>query len=123
MMALHMESIVMHIITEFTSILPLCNRIICRDKLRPMPLPSFLVVKKGTNILSRTSVGIPRPLSCTSIKVFPSLVLAVLISIVGFSTSLAASIAFLSKLMRACCICPESKYAIVCGIGLSSTKC
>ncbi len=31
----------------------------------PVPLPSALVVKKGSNILARTSDGMPHPVSLT----------------------------------------------------------
>ena len=37
-----------------------------RLKPKPVPLPMSLVVKKGCIIFSATSVGIPGPLSCTS---------------------------------------------------------
>ena len=41
--------------SDFTLILPSCKVIICLHKLSPIPEPDVLVVKKGTNILSRTS--------------------------------------------------------------------
>ena len=44
-----------------------CNRIICRDKLNPIPDPFSRVVKKGTKICSSISFGIPEPLSITHI--------------------------------------------------------
>src|SRR5680860_788877 len=52
-------------------ILPPCNRIICFDRLRPMPVPVFLVVKNGTKISSICSFGIPGPLSQTFTIFFP----------------------------------------------------
>ena len=45
--------------SDFTLILPSCKVIICLHKLSPIPEPDVLVVKKGTNILSRTSGKIP----------------------------------------------------------------
>lgn len=50
---------------ERTERLPPCSRMIWRDRLRPMPEPSSLVVKKGTKIFSCTSSGMPGPLSST----------------------------------------------------------
>ena len=45
--------------SDFTLILPSCKVIICLHKLSPIPEPDVLVVKKGTNILSRISDKIP----------------------------------------------------------------
>jgi hypothetical protein len=41
-------------------------------KPRPVPLPTPLVVKKGSKIRGKISGGIPLPLSCTSIPTKPS---------------------------------------------------
>src|SRR5262252_5851121 len=40
-----------------------------RDNPRPLPLPISLVVKKGSNTRSRTSFGIPAPVSSTEISI------------------------------------------------------
>ena len=58
--------------SDFTLILPSCKVIICLHKLSPMPEPDVLVVKKGTNILSRTSGKIPSPLSDTVRSLLPA---------------------------------------------------
>ena len=46
------------------------------DNPNPVPLPTSLVVKKGCKILSRFSIGIPRPLSVTEISISECLILA-----------------------------------------------
>ena len=51
--------------------LPPCIRIIWREMLSPMPDPSSLVVKKGTNISFMISGGMPGPLSRTRINTLP----------------------------------------------------
>ena len=58
--------------SDFTLILPSCKVIICLHKLSPIPEPDVLVVKKGTNILSRTSGKIPSPLSDTVRSLLPA---------------------------------------------------
>ena len=49
-----------------TLICPPCRLIICLQRVRPIPEPLFLVVKKGTKIRSVTSGSIPSPLSLIS---------------------------------------------------------
>ena len=51
--------------TLSTLMVPPCFRIICRQRLRPIPVPSGLVVKKGMKACSSTSGDIPQPLSRT----------------------------------------------------------
>src|SRR5690554_419895 len=57
--------------SDLTWILPLCRRIICLDRLRPIPEPFFLVVKKGIKIFDKASSSIPFPVSDTSRIIFP----------------------------------------------------
>jgi hypothetical protein len=58
------------LVWEFTSICPPNSSTMERDteKPRPVPLSGSLVVKKGSNIRSRISVGMPPPLSAMSIR-------------------------------------------------------
>ena len=50
---------------DWTVMFPPWRFIICLHRLRPMPEPDGLVVKKGTKILSCTSGKMPSPLSVT----------------------------------------------------------
>lgn len=52
---------------ESKEIAPPCMLTIWRERLRPMPEPPLLVVKKGRKMLSAASGLIPHPLSDTEI--------------------------------------------------------
>jgi hypothetical protein len=80
-----------------TEILPPCNRIICLERLKPIPEPSSLVEKNGTKISSIKSASIPEPLSVTEINACLFKVSAFKI-IWGRSQSLTASMAFFNRL-------------------------
>jgi hypothetical protein len=77
---------------------------ICLDKLKPIPEPSGLVVKKGINIRSATSSAIPLPLSITLTTELPSPSVPAFNFIFGCSIPLTASTEFLQRLMRTCSI-------------------
>src|SRR5664279_6400141 len=55
--------------TDCTWILPLCRSRICWQRLSPIPLPFFRVLKNGINILSMSEGGMPQPLSATLILI------------------------------------------------------
>ena len=57
---------------EFTLTSPLCRLITFFTISSPIPVPSptFFVVKKGSNILDRISLGIPVPLSVIFTVIF-----------------------------------------------------
>lgn len=90
---------------ECINILPPCKRIICLDRLKPIPDPVFLVVKKGTKILSTCSCSIPQPLSITSIFMLLNILLA-LNSIVELFILITVSFAFKTRLIRICSVTP-----------------
>ena len=78
---------------------------ICLDKLKPIPEPFFLVVKKGIKILPKASSSMPLPVSPTSIMIFPASSINPFrwISFCGASSS--AWMALCIRLMRTCSIC------------------
>ena len=79
-----------------SSIEPLWALIICRERLRPMPLPLLLVVKNGIKICSRHSSGMGTPLFVTCITVCSCWFISALMCIDVAS----ACIAFFIKLMK-----------------------
>ena len=54
-----------------TSIAPLCSWMIRRVMARPSPVPSGLVVKKGSNRRERFSGGMPAPVSLMDTQIWP----------------------------------------------------
>jgi hypothetical protein len=86
--------------SDLTLRFPPWRSIICFDMLKPIPEPSFLVVKNGTKISSIRFSGIPCPLSDTRISglfsgSFPADIVIVLSGLSAF-----ASIAFFKRFMR-----------------------
>ena len=88
---------------------PTLSRILCTvESPRPVPLPFGLVVKNGSKIRSRTSVGIPLPLSSTIIRTQSSPQLEVKRAIRGSDCSSSASTALMSRFSITCSILPLS---------------
>lgn len=94
------------------SIYPLCASIILLLKVKPIPEPSFLVVKYGMNKFSLIFSGTPIPLSIM-VKLTRLLLFKIEISIIGLSISINPYKQLDNKLIIACSICCLSALIIV----------
>ena len=88
---------------------------ICLDKLKPIPEPVFLVVKKGMNIFSSASGSMPVPLSFTAITGRVFSLKYPRMSIDFSSCSSKACAAFFTRLMSTCSINPRSARIVKSG--------
>lgn len=86
-----MENVVM-LSSEEQQISPPWSLITFLQMYRPMPVPSFFVVKNGSKIVSTMSAGIDGPLLAISMMMLPSWQRAAMLIRRGFSLSFTASI-------------------------------